>query len=69
MGGELKECGCFDGPLSADDPRAVSVRCDEHFEDGPLFGYELLRRSSSGRVYESKRPRPKMAIPKGWRRR
>lgn len=69
MGGELRECGCFDGPWAAEDPTLVSVRCDEHFEDGPLDGYVLMRRNQAG-VAVAVRTRaslPTMAIP-GMRR-
>lgn len=65
MGGELQACGCFDGPLSADDPSLVSVRCDEHYEQGNLHGYKLMRLGKKGRPYAPvRRRREKRAIPK-----
>lgn len=72
MGGEHKECGCYDGPLSADMPANVSVRCKEHrFSLPAQSGHTLMTIDANGHAvflpYLS-RPR-KMAIPKGRQRR
>lgn len=47
MGGELQECGCFDGPWSAQDETFVSIRCAEHYATvPPLEGFILLDRDT-----------------------
>lgn len=46
MGGELRECGCYDGPWSEDDHTFISIRCDDH-ADEPGEGVPM-RRDSDG---------------------
>lgn len=48
MGGELRECGCYDGPLSENDMTLVSVRCGEHRGNPAIDGYVPMRRNSNG---------------------
>lgn len=67
MGGELRECGCYDGPFSEEDRAFVSIRCADHLEDGPRDGAPLMLRMADGRIIDWP-PRvhqpPRMAIPK-----
>lgn len=71
MGGALKECGCFDGPYSAEEQdRFVSIRCEKHRDVAPLEGAELLYRGEK-RIWRPPGPRsqgPRMAIPKARKR-
>lgn len=73
MGGELQECGCYDGPLSEEDQRLVSIRCKEHLGHvGNRMGYILMtRRNRNAKPHEVSqhlRPPGKMAVPKGGKR-
>ena len=73
MGGELRECGCYDGPWSAEDPVPTSLRCDAHRQEPPLPGYQLgFRNGARGRVswpLSTTTRVPRMAIPRGRSRR
>ena len=71
MGGELKECGCYDGPFSEEDETLVSLRCHKHRDDGARLGHALGIREKTGARIVWGMPRrpslvrgPRMDVPR-----
>jgi len=72
MGGLLQECGCFDGPFSAENPQLISRRCAEHADVPAAEGCTLLvsrrERERAEIVADRIRAQGRMTIPKTRRR-
>ena len=65
MSGELRECCCFDGPMSDENPGNVAIRCPEHrgekaWREGAVY-FDLNPRTGAVNIRTGGKTRPKMA--------